>query len=122
MRRLFGVDPEKRVNVYRNLHKPGFFSVRQNGRVVTHRVSLCLHDCWFRVQPAGHKRVIESGRKNVHAYASGFVAYCFPHPPAGECRQVTYRPEDGPSFYCAGEPIQGAPIVWMDEGRFLYVR
>jgi len=62
----------KRVQVYRNLHT-GTFSVRQDGRVISHPTTLALRDAEFRVQPAGRAKVLIEKRKNVHAYISGYI-------------------------------------------------
>jgi hypothetical protein len=116
------IPQDRRVHVYRNLHMPGYFSIRRDGKVITHREIIVLHHCRFHVQPGGHKRAIESGVKNVHAYVSGFVTNTFKWPSEDSRRRVTYRPPDGPHFYCDGEPIREASIAWMSEGRFVYIR
>jgi len=62
----------KRVQVYKNLHT-GTFSVRQDGRVISHPNVVALRDVKFRVQPAGRAKVLREKRKNVHAYVSGYI-------------------------------------------------
>ena len=67
-------DLERPVQVYFNLHRR-CWSVRQRGRVIGHANSLVLRDVTWRVQPSGRERVRREGRKNVHAYASGWVTH-----------------------------------------------
>jgi len=58
-----------RYYIYRNLHKPGCFSVKHRGKVILTSKDILAFDVEFRVSEAGRKRVIEEKRKNVHAYA-----------------------------------------------------
>jgi hypothetical protein len=66
------IDPNKKVRVYRNLHKK-CFSVKQNNLVLVHTDHVTLRDCKFIVSKAGQKRVRDEGRKNVHAFVEGYV-------------------------------------------------
>jgi len=65
--------PGLRVEVYWNLHKL-LWSVRHKGRVLTHVDNVELCDVTWVVQPSGRRRVIKEGRKNVHAFARGYIA------------------------------------------------
>lgn len=65
---------ERPVQVYFNFHRR-CWSVRQRGLVVGHAKSLVLRDVTWRVQPSGRERVRREGKKNVHAYASGWVTH-----------------------------------------------
>ena len=67
------IDPNKKVRVYRNLHK-NCFSVKQDGLVRCHADHVTLRDCKFIVSKAGQKRVRDEGRKNVHAFVEGVLA------------------------------------------------
>jgi hypothetical protein len=64
-----------RVEVYWNLHKH-VWSVRscKTGRVIAHAERVVLRDVSWTVQPAGNRRVRETGRKNVHAFGRGTLA------------------------------------------------
>jgi hypothetical protein len=65
-------DFRRRSYVYRNLHKDAF-SVRTGGRVSReYPTSVVLFDCRFLTAPAGYRRFLESGVKNVHAGVSGY--------------------------------------------------
>lgn len=65
-------------DVYLNLHKTGYLSVRaaegpDKGRVVGHVSAIELADCSFRVSEAGRQRVIRERAKNVHATVRGRI-------------------------------------------------
>jgi hypothetical protein len=61
------------VWVYRNLMRTDgvWYSLMQRGLVVAHAREVALADVRFVVRPGGHQRVLESGVKNVHAFAVG---------------------------------------------------
>lgn len=60
--------------VYRNLNN-GLISIaeRSSGLVVAHCDSVTLKSVAFRVSDKGRERVVKEGRKNVHAFAFGYV-------------------------------------------------
>ena len=64
----------KKVRVYWNLHKK-VWSVQdvKSGRVVAHRQFITIRDAKFVVRKGGQKRVREEGKKNVHAFAVGYL-------------------------------------------------
>ena len=66
------VDPDKPVEVYRNLHKK-CWSVRQRGKVKLHTDYICLQNAEFKVSQKGRERVLREQRKNVHAFIKGFI-------------------------------------------------
>lgn len=69
------IDYGCRVKVYRNLHKKGrWYSIMQFGLVVAHAQQLMLGDAVFKVSQAGRRRVLKTGRKNVHAFVTGCIA------------------------------------------------
>jgi hypothetical protein len=59
-----------RVECYWNIHRR-CFSVRVNGRVVSHTRAITVDDARLVVQPAGRERARREGRKNVHAFVRG---------------------------------------------------
>lgn len=81
-----------RVFVYRNLNRTRtdgtpIFSVRASetrycagfgdvsyGRVIGYVTQIQLRNCKFIVQPAGNRKVLSSGRKNVHAGVMGTIS------------------------------------------------
>ena len=64
----------KKVRVYWNLHKK-VWSVQdvKSGRVIAHRQFITIRDAKFVVRKGGQKRVREEGKKNVHAFAVGYL-------------------------------------------------
>ena len=67
----------KRVEAYRNLHKPGcVWSIRScmkenRGRVIGYSPIAVIDNAEFIVQPAGRARVLREKRKHVHAFVRG---------------------------------------------------
>lgn len=59
------------IQVYRNLHKPGHFSIRQSGIVIDWSTGLIMHDCRFHVNENGRAKVTQRRRKGVHAWVVG---------------------------------------------------
>ena len=64
----------EKVRVYWNLHKD-VWSVRscKSGLVIDHKQHMILKDAYFSVWKSGQKRVREEGKKNVHAFAVGYI-------------------------------------------------
>jgi hypothetical protein len=117
------VDPTKRVQVYKNLHK-NMFSVCQGGKVIFHCKHLVLRDCKYLVGDAGNKKVRETGVKNVHARISGFLSTRTKL----ECNsspldefplwvEVRYNPYKYKQFAtCDGDPVFKSSWAMMDIG------
>lgn len=66
-----------KADVYRNLHK-GLMSIRSRethnyGRVAAHSNYIRMRDCVFVVNERGRQKVIETKRKNVHAFIRGTI-------------------------------------------------
>jgi hypothetical protein len=86
-----------RVRVYYNLHKHTFsIQHKVDGRwlVRDYADEVTLKDVTFKVSEAGRKRVIEEGRKNVHAFVIGTLVDDIPETPV----QATYNPYRFASF------------------------
>ena len=64
---------KKKVQVYRNLNK-SCYSVQQGGKVIAHVHGINLINVQFLVAKAGHRKVLETKRKNVHARVTGYIA------------------------------------------------
>ena len=64
----------QKVRVYWNLHKKTW-SVQdcKSGLVIDHKQHLSLLDAKFVVRKGGQKRVRQEGKKNVHAFAVGYI-------------------------------------------------
>ena len=63
-----------KVRIYWNLHKK-VWSVQscKSGLVIDHKQHLTLEDAKFVVRKGGQKQVREQGKKNVHAFAVGYI-------------------------------------------------
>ena len=119
---------EQRVDVYRNLHK-STWSIRDRttGLVVGHASSVLVRDATFVVQPAGRRRAMAEGRKNVHAFVRGTIdplprVTTFEAPCS---TRVSYNPYKAGHFVVAGtgEAVTGAPIVVLDStGAWIQAR
>ena len=64
----------QKVRVYWNLHK-NVWSVQscKTNLVIDHKSHMTLKDAKFVVLKGGQKRVREEGKKNVHAFAVGYL-------------------------------------------------
>ena len=64
----------EKVRVYWNLHKD-VWSVRscKSGLVIDHKPHMTIKDGYFSIWISGQKRVREEGKKNVHAFAVGYI-------------------------------------------------
>ena len=64
----------QKVRVYWNLHK-NVWSVQscKTNLVIDHKSHMTLKDAKFVVRKGGQKRVREEGKKNVHAFAVGYL-------------------------------------------------
>ena len=64
----------KKVGVYWNLRK-NCWSIQdcKSNKVVSHRQFITIRDAKFVVRKGGQKRVRQEGKKNVHAFAVGYV-------------------------------------------------
>jgi hypothetical protein len=99
--------------VYFNLHKH-VWSVMVRGLVQRHATNVCIKDADFVVRAAGHRKVLEQKRKNVHAFVRGTdVAIGEYVSCPGEAIQLSYNPYKGAHFYRkdTGEVVESAGIV-----------
>ena len=109
----------KRVYVYRNLHK-NCWSVRQEGIIVAHTNKITLKDARFLVSPAGRSKVIKEQRKNVHAGISGYPVdeqemWDFHLKLDSHARNVKYNPYKYDSFVTEDEcPITNSHYAQLD--------
>jgi len=55
-------------SAYRNLHKPGFFSIRYQGKVVEHASTMVMEMCHFFVSEKSRLKTVKERRKRVHAW------------------------------------------------------
>lgn len=113
------------VRCYWNLHR-ACWSVQDAStrRVVGHARSVLLGDATFSVSEAGRQRVIRERRKNVHAFACGYLraAAWADGTTTGRMqvgcggRRVSYSPYNGASFYTVddGAPVTSASLLALE--------
>ena len=112
------IDVSRPVEVYRNLHKK-CWSVRQRGKVLLHTDYITLKDCNFVVNEKGRQKVLETKRKNVHAFIRGYLIHpsktAF-HKEGVEFTVITYNPYHNDNFLSNGEDTESADFVDMAYG------
>ncbi len=126
----------ERVEVYRNLHHGKgplhYWSVRatRSGVVLGVLAYVELSDAALRVREGARQRVLQTGRRSVHAYAVGTLhawdVDLVPPRPRGLI-QVTYNPYRARHFHVASPsaptPIHAAARLWFDgQGAFMDAR
>jgi len=106
-----------KVEVYYNLHK-NVFSVRHKGKVLYHRRYVALTDVTFAVQPAGRKKVIDTGQKNVHAFVRGTLTNYSDISHTNLSNEVTYNPYKYETFVSKDneKPIFNSKSVFLYKG------
>lgn len=121
------INYKKPVLVYRNLHasrkgKRPMYSIRQGGRTVAIRPRVLLSNVKFVVREGGRQKVLREKRKNVHAFAKGFLVgkkgiYGTDGKKSGERLGLTihYNPYYGPEFYAGFNVVKGAGGVLLNE-------
>ena len=68
----------EKVRVYWNLHKDIWSIVScKSGLVIDYKKYLKLRDGYYTIWESGQKRVREEGKKNVHAFAVGYMSEYF---------------------------------------------
>lgn len=73
-----GIDVDRPVQVYRNLRhgikSTPLYSVMQDGKVKARLHRVILANAKFTVRESGRQRVLQTKRKNVHAFVVGRIA------------------------------------------------
>ena len=104
-----------KVHAYRNLHIPGrAWSIKEVGASkIGWRVSeVVLSNVEFRVQPAGRKKAIETGVRNVHAYIVGTVTKPTSAPNTNKWELATYTPFGGVAGFTADSENILESVPW----------
>lgn len=112
------------VQVYRNLHRGGYSVMSLEpgtyGKVIDHADKVIISNPRFVVQPAGRKRVIKEGRKNVHAFIRGELS---DHNPCTCLFPITYNPYRCGSFVDSkGEPVYTGAVAVLDSTGAYYAK
>lgn len=113
-----------KVRVYRNLNN-GKWSIKAmtgeyKGKVVAHLDYLTLKDTSFIVSMAGRARVLREGRKNVHAFAMGFLHSCNEIELESTSEVITYDPYRCGFFYSidsSNTPIETIKQLNFTKGK-----
>ena len=111
------IDPQRPLKVYRNLNS-GCFSVMQDNRVMFHTDAITLYRVQFKVNNSGRLRCLNEKRKNVHAYAIGYLsAVQDKHTDFTQWDHVTYDPYKYDSFVNArlSEPVSRATCARLQD-------
>lgn len=92
-----------RVRVYRNLLKPGLFSIQamegpDKDKVVGYARAVGLENVRFVVSKKTWERVISEGARTVFAFAEGALVNCLEALPAGFVERITLIPCERCSF------------------------
>ena len=121
------IDHNKPVRVFKNW-KLGCYNIMQSGKLLASAKQVRLSGVEFLVRSTGRKRMLESGRRNVHAYAVGqLVDYVHPEDPRTldkiEGRGVSYYPYRYEWFVDneTQTPVVGARMVQFEESGVVYV-
>lgn len=107
------------VEVYYNLHKK-CLSVRHRGKVVLHTPAITLGNAKFVVREGGRQRVLQEGKKNVHAFVKGSVFF---EPIELELsRNATYNPYKFSTFVDRDtlEALDEVPLVRINGRSIRY--
>jgi hypothetical protein len=120
------INYDRPVRVFKNWQL-GCYNIMQSGRLLASARQVRLTGVEFLVRESGRRRMLENGRRNVHAYAVGtLVDYVHP----GESRElgkiagrgVVYNPYRFSSFVDdeTERPILAAELAQFDEFGVVY--
>lgn len=110
MNDLTNIDRTKRVEVYRNLNKPGCqFSVRQGGRVRCYVDSIVLQDARFKHATSTQLHQVRSGARQVCQWISGIINEKWVI--TEDAVRVSCDPKTADGFVVAGKRIDTAAFV-----------
>ena len=120
------IDYDRPVRVFKNW-KLGCYNIMQSGKLLASARQVRLSGVEFLVRESGRKRMLERGRRNVHAYAVGRLVD-FVHPDESRNlvqitgRGVFYNPYQFSSFvdHETRDPITAAEIAQFDESGVIY--
>lgn len=106
-----------KMYVYRNLHKPGHFSVTQYGKVVMHTTHAYFNRASCVIRPAGKRKAVIEQRRNVHAFIAVPPEDFFDLGPVksnlDDLEEVTYNPFKHDTFVWKSDE---SPITELNYG------
>ena len=117
-----GIDKNKKVEVYFNLHRK-CWSIRQSGKPVIHSDFVEIKQPQFVVQQGGNARVRREKRKNVHAYIQGMrmreslIDDYYTGIDINDWQEITYNPYLHKSFVLVRDQSVAVREAWFVEIR-----
>lgn len=111
------VEDTQLVKVYYNLHKH-MFSIKdyETGLILAHGNDIYLNNVEFRVSEAGRQRVLETGVKNVHAYAIGNIDLTYTTALYNPT-YIYYNPFTTEKFMNGDKPIEYSIRVFLSDKK-----
>lgn len=100
--------------LYRNLHKPGCFSLKYRGKVIEVTDDYIGENVLFKVNKTGRDRVRKEKRKNVHAYAVGDCFYSYDSLGMRKYSQKTNLYSGSEMAEITYDPYSMDSFVWKD--------
>jgi hypothetical protein len=106
------------VKVYFDLHRH-CFSIQKGNLVHGKANELVLKEVTFKVNEKRRQKVVEEGRKNVHAKVHGKITS---EPIVGNLREAAYNPYFFKSFVDkeTKKPIKSAKMVLLKDKKIFY--
>ena len=105
------------VLVYRNLHKTGgkIYSIQCDNHVAGHTKNLIIANVKAVIRKAGHRKAVESGVRNVHAFLKGEAVQSIPQEVLRGLvfKELTYNPFKMSTF----QDLQGNEVITADYVR-----
>lgn len=115
--------------IYRNLQKPGFFSIKHKGIVETHCDYIVCNKASLHVSLAGNARARVAQQRNVHAFVVADT-YCAPkhsmlysHHTDCKKREITYNPFRHTQFVYKDteQPVESPIDVLLLHGKLYQI-
>jgi hypothetical protein len=109
--------PAQKVRVYWNLNRK-CWSIKHKQKVIGYANTIFMYDVTFKVSEKGRQRVLKSKRKNVHAYAEGFISsVTYPKCPDYLKKRISYNPYRFAYFFDKDteEKVEISPYVFLGE-------
>ena len=105
---------KKQVNVYRNLHKKGMFSIRLGGKVIDWASTIILSgNISFHIGEKARIRVTKQRKKNVHSFIkSDNYRIADDIKLSSDYKELWYNPYFTQHYYCL---TSGGIVVCADE-------
>jgi len=108
-----GIDLDKPVQVYRNLHKPGYqYSIRQDGKVRLYLEFVVLRCARFKHATPKQLAEVRSGARQVCQWVSGYLSAVTID---GNYRRVESDPKKSDGVTIDGEKIYSCAVVQISE-------